>query len=179
MGKYHSSFWRGLWSETGRNTGKWISNGIFGAKGWATPKRIIVDSDDSEISEQKAGFASNTETFDEEGIFTPALDKNESFELVKNAEIQSNDSNEICASLDTLLIGAFQAFSDKQDVSIFLVKLRLGISKLKQLGEISIAENYEKELKRLNRKRFFRFLSLLFLITFLLLGLLIVLIATK
>jgi len=36
---FFSSFWR----ETGKNTGKWASNKIFGDTGWSTPRRHIIE----------------------------------------------------------------------------------------------------------------------------------------
>lgn len=29
-------FWGNFWGETGRNSGKWMTNKVFGPAGWAT-----------------------------------------------------------------------------------------------------------------------------------------------
>lgn len=37
------SFGKSLKSELGRNTGKWVSNKVFGNTGWATPRRHVIE----------------------------------------------------------------------------------------------------------------------------------------
>lgn len=41
----NNSFWSNFWGETGRNSGKWVSNKVFGLAGWATPKRHIFNNE--------------------------------------------------------------------------------------------------------------------------------------
>jgi hypothetical protein len=44
-----NNFWRNFWGETGRNSGKWVSNKVFGDAGWATPRRHIFSNDSGKI----------------------------------------------------------------------------------------------------------------------------------
>ena len=48
------SFGKSLGSELGRNTGKWISNKVFGNTGWATPKRLIIEGETIKIQREDA-----------------------------------------------------------------------------------------------------------------------------
>lgn len=36
-------FGKSLQNELGRNTGKWVSNKVFGNTGWATPRRHVIE----------------------------------------------------------------------------------------------------------------------------------------
>jgi hypothetical protein len=47
-----NNFWRNFWGETGRNSGKWASNKVFGDKGWATPRRHIFSNDTARIEKE-------------------------------------------------------------------------------------------------------------------------------
>lgn len=46
-------FWGNFWGETGRNSGKWVSNKVFGPAGWATPRRHIFNNE-MKIAEKAA-----------------------------------------------------------------------------------------------------------------------------
>ncbi|MFY7970948.1 MAG: hypothetical protein ACOVOO_03335 [Flavobacteriales bacterium] len=179
MAIFKSSFWRSFWSETGRNTGKWISNGVFGIKGWATPKRIITDNTDSSKELlAEVGDAEIKPSLSDD-LVRPTLDDRELFELAHGSNIQSQNIQDICSVLDSLLIAAFQAYIDKQDVSILLVKIRLGIKKLEHLGETTLVENYQRELKLLNRKRFYRKLGFIILTIAIIFGFIFVLLLAE
>lgn len=49
----NNRFWGNFWGEAGRNSGKWVSNKVFGPTGWATPKRHIL-SNEIRITEKAA-----------------------------------------------------------------------------------------------------------------------------
>ncbi|NBX79092.1 MAG: hypothetical protein EBQ94_01740, partial [Flavobacteriales bacterium] len=99
-----SRFWGGFWGETGRNSGKWLSNKIFGQTGWATPKRLIFDNDtgNSESNSSNENSSDTDAEWDELRI-------NNLLEVAH--EISFNDSNveSICSSLDNLLTAARKA----------------------------------------------------------------------
>lgn len=58
-----STFWTNFWRETGKNTGKWTSNKVFGNSGWSTPRRHIFDNDSSNSNSksQKSSFLESVE----------------------------------------------------------------------------------------------------------------------
>lgn len=47
-----NSFWGNFWGETGRNSGKWVSNKLFGPAGWATPRRHIFNNEIKRIEKE-------------------------------------------------------------------------------------------------------------------------------
>jgi hypothetical protein len=51
----NSTFFSSFWRETGRNTGKWASNKIFGNTGWATPRRHIIEGDSTSTKPKRVG----------------------------------------------------------------------------------------------------------------------------
>jgi hypothetical protein len=59
--KNNNTFFRSFWRETGKNTGKWASNKIFGNTGWATPRRHIIDGSEGSRSsssrQRRSGLA--------------------------------------------------------------------------------------------------------------------------
>ncbi len=155
-----SSFWRNFWGETGRNSGKWMSNKVFGDEGWATPKRVILRSEGS-------GKSDKDDDFLDEGDELPSvktkLDKKYLYLKATELKFDSNDIAEISTSLDELLLGARQALQDQSSVDIFKVKIRSGITRLKRLGEIDLADFYSSELKRLNRSVILKKISIFIL----------------
>lgn len=59
-----SRFWGNFWGETGRNSGKWVSNKVFGNSGWATPKRHIFNTDSKRTEKvAKKAFDDLSESF--------------------------------------------------------------------------------------------------------------------
>jgi hypothetical protein len=52
----NSTFFSSFWRETGRNTGKWASNKIFGNTGWATPKRHIIEGASASKKSKRGGL---------------------------------------------------------------------------------------------------------------------------
>lgn len=48
------SFGKSLKSELGRNTGKWVSNKVFGNTGWATPRRHVIEVEQQKKQREEA-----------------------------------------------------------------------------------------------------------------------------
>lgn len=48
------SFGKSLKSELGRNTGKWVSNKVFGNTGWATPRRHVIEVEERKKQREEA-----------------------------------------------------------------------------------------------------------------------------
>ncbi len=145
-----SRFWGGFWGETGRNSGKWLSNKIFGTTGWATPKRLIFDNDtgNSESNSPNENSSDTDAEWDELRI-------NNLLEVAH--EISFNDSNveSICSSLDNLLTAARKANkyaqSNKLSSDIFQTKINAGIMRLRRLSEKELADFYQLELQIVKR----------------------------
>lgn len=145
-----SRFWGGFWGETGRNSGKWLSNKIFGPTGWATPKRLIFDNDtgNSESNSPNENSSDTDAEWDELRI-------NNLLEVAH--EISFNDSNveSICSSLDNLLTAARKANkyaqSNKLSSDIFQTKINAGIMRLRRLSEKELADFYQLELQKVKR----------------------------
>lgn len=146
-----SDFWKTFWRETGRNTGKFTSNKIFGPTGWATPRRHIIDTDKS-----TTGSKTPTSYSTSESRHDWTDDRVEQIiEMANEISFTSNDVNDICAKLDDLLTGANTAnkfiHSHKMCNKVFLTKINSGIMRLRRNNEIELAEFYSNELKKVTR----------------------------
>jgi hypothetical protein len=151
-----SSFWGSFWRETGKNTGKWASNKVFGS-GWSTPFRHIVESDKTRSSDFNIDY--NIEKLLEDGNEKKSSRPVNSDEFMLNAANQvvfnQNDVTDIRTKLDELLVGANMARDKDRDTRIFEVKIKSGIVLLKQQGGNDIASFYESELKNIRNRRLF------------------------
>lgn len=152
-------FWGNFWGETGRNSGKWISNKVFGNAGWATPRRHIFDRDNSS-SGSKNSRAKVRETTS--SVKSEEFKHNWAAERVDNIikmanqiSFSNNDVEEICLKLDDLLTGARTAIkfinSDKVCNKLFSSKIKSGIMRLRRQHEVELADFYARELKSVTR----------------------------
>lgn len=144
-----SRFWGNFWGETGRNTGKWASNKIFGSRGWSTPKMHLFDSEMSKATELQK------ELIEEETENLIALEKQNTIKELNKAandiNYNSYEVDDIINNLDQLLTSARQAQQNESSESIFSIKIRSGIMRLNRIGETELANFYEKELNKIIR----------------------------
>jgi hypothetical protein len=158
MNRKKSTFWTSFWRETGRNSGKFTSNKLFGPTGWATPRRHIIDGSVSSPMDKTR----DAEPSDNENIHhsNPTYDWTEDkveriIEMANEISYTSNDVNDICVKLDDLLTGANTAnkfiHSHKMCNKVFLSKINFGIMRLRRINEIELAEFYSNELKKVTR----------------------------
>ena len=166
MSANKSRFWGNFWGETGRNTGKWASNKLFGSRGWSTPRMHLFDNQENKTRElQKELIEEQTEDY-------ITIEKHKT---LKNLNKQANEINytsnevdDIIKNLDQLLTSARQAQQNDSSENIFTTKIRSGIMRLKRIGEIEMAVFYENELKKIqltkigNRLLFGLFIVLIF-----------------
>jgi hypothetical protein len=125
-----SRFWGSFWGETGRNSGKWISNKIFGS-GWSTPYSI----------ENKSRNVIDAEHSIEKPI-------KETTELTLNG-ISGNTLKEIKVELDeTFILLKSNASRNGVSSSQLKFKIRSGITSLTMLGFSDYADFYKKEYRR-------------------------------
>ena len=147
MSANKSRFWGNFWGETGRNTGKWASNKVFGSRGWSTPRMHLFDNQENKSIElQKELIEEQTEDY-------IILEKHKTLKnLNKQAteiNYNSNEVDEIIQNLDQLLTSARQAQQNESSESIFTTKIRSGIMRLNRVGEFELASFYKKELKKI------------------------------
>lgn len=145
-----SRFWGSFWGETGRNSGKWVSNKLFGPSGWATPRRHIFDN-----------YTGNSETISSKETDSDAEDEwdelriNNLLEVAHEITFDDSDVDNICSSLDNLLTAARKANkyaqNNKLSADIFQTKINAGIMRLRRLNERELADFYQGELKKVKR----------------------------
>jgi hypothetical protein len=145
-----SRFWGSFWGETGRNSGKWVSNKLFGPSGWATPRRHIFDNDtsNSETTPSKENNSDAEDEWDEIRI-------NNLLEVAHEITFNDSDVDSICSSLDNLLTAARKANkyaqNNKLSADIFQTKINAGIMRLRRLSEKELADFYQLELQKVKR----------------------------
>lgn len=145
-----SRFWGSFWGETGRNSGKWVSNKLFGPSGWATPKRLIFDNDisNSETISSKENNSDAEDEWDEIRI-------NNLLEVAHEITFNDSDVDSICSSLDNLLTAARKANkyaqNNKLSSDIFQSKINAGIMRLRRLSEKELADFYQLEFQKVKR----------------------------
>ncbi len=153
------SFWSSFWRETGKNTGKWTSNKVFGS-GWSTPHKIIIEKENN--SDEASHKTNSSEYRDIQNITT---------ENARNIDFVSKDIDEITVQLDDLLVEAQNTFKSQMDPEIFKVKIRSGIVRLRRVDETVLADYYETELNKLNKRHFASKTLKVIILIFVLLGL--------
>jgi hypothetical protein len=150
-----SRFWGNFWGETGRNTGKWASNKVFGPAGWATPRRHIFDGENSTPRSRGASTNSGGSSSKHEEHNWSEQRVDGIIDLANQISFDSNDIDEICAKLDDLLTGARTAnkfiHSDNMSNEIFVSKIKSGIMRLRRNKEPELADFYAHELKKITR----------------------------
>jgi hypothetical protein len=154
-----SRYWGSFWGETGRNTGKWVSNKVFGETGWATPKRHIMHNDGNKSRSKSR----QSDSSDESDVSFKDHYRNERMLKQKASGItfNSDDVNEISVNLDQLITGANMAQESQTSVGMFTSKIRSGILRLRRIGEHEMADFYQKELNRIGRKQTIRIILLI------------------
>lgn len=158
-----SRYWGNFWGETGRNTGKWLSNKVFGETGWATPRRHIMHNEGNKSRSKSRQSNSVSDSSDESDVYLKEHYRNENMLKQKASGItfNSDDVNEICVNLDQLITGANMAHESQTSVGMFTSKIRSGILRLRRLGEHELADFYQKELNRTGRKQIKRTILLI------------------
>jgi len=161
-----SSFWSNFWGETGRNTGKWVSNKVFGNTGWATPRRHLHGDGKNTKYNNDSIFNVNLAKGKNGNIYDFDLDLNKKvehdwgqarieniLEMVSEIDFNTNNVDENCTKLDDLFVGLYKAMELEVSIDMFLVKIRSGIARLRRAGAGEIADFYLSELKILNKKK--------------------------
>lgn len=153
--------------ELGKNTGKYVSNKIFGDK-WSTPHKVIIARENSKIEKQNSENLIKTEiqkleieTKRTEIQQKGSLNEKKEFILTKTF---SNDKNEVFDFANYLIAEIkSNSWSDKEEnahLNSFsdacLNKLSQCKIKLDSLGATFESEHIEKEMKSLKNKKLFQ-----------------------
>lgn len=151
MRKRKSKFWGSFWRETGRNTGKFTSNKIFGPTGWATPRRHILSSDKVNSSRKKTSGSPANQVSSESKHDWSETRVERIIDMANEIKFNTNNIDDICSKLDDLLTGARTAnkyiHSDNMCNKVFVSKIKSGIMRLRRNREQELANFYARELK--------------------------------
>ncbi len=154
-----SNFGRALGRELGKNTGKLISNKLFG-DGHATPHRITAKVKTAEIRADSAKAKAqafeakvNADFEIEEMKIILEKDKEESKLLQEIAKTSfGNTKDEVSQSVGELLSLA-ESHQSKTIRQAALSKVETGLLKLIQFGSVAEVAYYEKKIKKIERKK--------------------------
>lgn len=174
-----SKFWSNFWGETGRNSGKWFSNKLFGNTGWATPRRHIFGDGSSNFKKNRnrtssTSSASQSLSYDttksqklienhrialeEKKLSFKHINQEKILDMAKNIKFNGSDLESICSTLDDLILGATKTNKFMENTSfndnIFAHKIKAGIMRLNRLEEYKMAEFYTLQLKGLKKAHF-------------------------
>jgi hypothetical protein len=171
-----SRFWGNFWGETGRNTGKWASNKVFGDTGWATPRRHIIDKaeSNSRTNRRKEPSEKTPPAANMHNWSNAQLDR--VISMANEISFKTNNIDDICMKLDDLLTGARTAnkfiHSDNICNKVFSSKIKSGIMRLRRNHEHELADFYNKEFKNVSRSVIWskasRWILIIFIIVFIL-----------
>lgn len=157
-------FLNSFFRETGKNTGKWVSNKVFGS-GWSTPHRIRHEygsADDSDLIDEDFGDAHLRELNAETRRVR---------NLVEETDFTNNNADAISVQLDDLITAGRNSWETNTSLGLFRPKIQSGIIRLRRLGEHELANHYQSEWNRLRTGRFFRIFMFILLALVLLGGL--------
>jgi hypothetical protein len=152
--------------ETGRNTGKWASNKVFG-DGWSTPHRIKHGRDDSGNGIGRASADSGEYDETDEMMRDHLREQRNLKGVLADTDFNSGNADQISTQLDDLLTAASQAISSSMSVAPFMTKIRSGILRLHRMNEPELAMHYDRELSRVRRKSLMRNIGIFFFAVFL------------
>lgn len=149
-------FWTNFWRETGRNTGKWVSNKVFGNSGWATPRRHYINFEHEGIKgafnlkpgsddEFMRSVQWELQRLEEMGKREDMIEEVSKIQFTNNPEKIAFDLEKLLVILGKLKLG------DNLRHSV-IVKIEAGIKRLILLKQHEMAHFYNQQLKRLKRR---------------------------
>jgi len=143
MAKKNSTFGSSFKRELGKNTGRFVSNKVFG-DGHASKHKIIHDGKiaRANAAESKAAATEMKAEAEYERQQQETLREKQS--MINQIRFGS-DVDEITHALDELLI-IYKSDDDDDIKSAARAKAKTGIIKLNSLGEIDLAKHYKKQL---------------------------------
>jgi hypothetical protein len=139
-------FFKSFWRETGKNTGKWASNKVFG-DAWSTPYRIQRSHQRAQQKAQDTIADVETGRIRREREIERNEEKQRLLAEVNAIQFHSDDSRVIATQLDELL--TLQRYAKEKNYGISRIvdsRIRAGIMWLRRSGETELADFYKKEL---------------------------------
>lgn len=167
-------FWGSFWRETGKNTGKWASNKIFG-RGWSTPYSHDVNINNTPNS------PSNDSSRVDYNSHRESLIENDSDEVARSNRMLDEDFSsdpmtlfnqvsDFIAQLNTRTIGV-QSSGKK---SALIAKAKHGIMLMEMGGMHDAAAEFRVQLRQYRVKQIARVILALVIICVMLVALAIV-----
>jgi hypothetical protein len=167
-------FWSSFWRETGKNTGKWASNKIFG-RGWSTPYSHDVNVTNTSSPASNDGQRVDNNLRSESIIQNDSQEVERSNRMLdedfsKDPMVLFNQVSDFIAQLNTRTVGV-QSSGKK---SALITKARHGIMLMEMGGMHEAAAEFRSQLRQYRIKQIGRFILAIVFLGILLLGLLLV-----
>jgi len=162
-------FFKSFWRETGKNTGKWASNKVFG-DAWSTPFRFMIRRDSTHLPKATRTPRVSSHRAVPHGLNRPhsegensdagmheqraaGVDARELFLKAEGVQFNGEDIQELTKQLDAMLLAAHEAEENRVNPAAFLAKIRSGILRLEKLGDTVSADFYRREVMLFKRSR--------------------------
>jgi hypothetical protein len=167
------TFGKSLGRELGKNTGKFVSNKVFGDK-WSTPYRVSATVEVEKFKASQAKIEAEAE-FDrirqQERI---VLERNDREILLKISKVQfSLDKDEIYQNL-TEMCSLLESYQDTKVKKGAKAKIHDGLFKLKQINAVEEYEYFKNKLDDHEKKVQFRLYFIFFSLGLFLIGIILI-----
>ena len=167
------TFGKSLGRELGKNTGKFVSNKVFGDK-WSTPYRVSATVEVEKFKASQAKIEAEAE-FDrirqQERI---VLERNDREILLKISKVQfSLDKDEIYQNL-TEMCSLLESYQDTKVKKGAKAKIHDGLFKLKQINAVEEYEYFKNKLDDHEKKVKFRLYFIFFSLGLFLIGIILI-----
>ena len=167
------TFGKSLGRELGKNTGKFVSNKVFGDK-WSTPYRVSATVEAEKFKASQVKIQAEVE-FDrirqQERI---ELERNDREILLKISKVQfSLDKDEIYHNL-TEMCSLLESYQDTKVKKGAKAKIHDGLFKLKQINAVEEYEYFKNKLDDHEKKVKFRLYFIFFSLGSFLLGIILI-----
>lgn len=142
-------FFKSFWRETGKNTGKWASNKVFG-DGWSTPLRVHRSYSNNEKNSSNSVTDYRSSEISREREVERNSEKSSLLEQVNSIKFTSDNPRVISVQMDELFTLLRYAKEKNYSVNNMIdSRIRSGILLLSRLGDVELAQFYKKELNQI------------------------------
>ena len=163
MGTFGKTFYR----EMGKNTGKFVSNKVFGKGGHATPLRVIRSSEGNTPAAQPKGPGAVTSLINASssmygGIMSDERHRDEEKRKAQKEKTLKIDNlasfsigtekDEIAENLN-FLVATANGQNDRKVKSVCIEKIEFGILKLRSNDNHPEADFFQKKVDELTKKK--------------------------
>ena len=167
------TFGKSLGRELGKNTGKFVSNKVFGDK-WSTPYRVSATVEVEKFKASQAKIEAEAEFNRIRQQERIELERNDREILLKISKVQFNlDKDEIYHNL-TEMSSLLESYQDTKVKKGAKAKIHDGLFKLKQINAVEEYEYFKNKLDDHEKKVKFRLYFIFFSLGLFLLGLILI-----